>query len=64
MLRAIRAADAAMRAAVDRGAPVENATASPSVTALAQMRFWVAAEAEQHARTLVERIETELENLG
>ena len=64
MLRAIRAADAAMRAAVDRGVPVADAAAAPSVTELAQMRFWAAAEAEQRATTLVQRLETELGNLG
>jgi V/A-type H+-transporting ATPase subunit A len=63
MLRAIRAADAAMRAAVDRGVPVADAAAAPSVTALARMRFWAADEAEQRATTLVERLETELGNL-
>ncbi|MGH3469590.1 MAG: V-type ATP synthase subunit A, partial [Thermocrispum sp.] len=64
MLRAIRAADEVMRAAVDRGVPVESAAGASSVTALAQMRSWPADEAEQHARTLVDRIKTELENLG
>ncbi|MGH3756241.1 V-type ATP synthase subunit A [Actinophytocola sp.] len=63
MLRAIRAADAAMTAAVDRDVPVESAAAAPSVTELAQMRLWPAAEAEQRARTLVDRIKIELENL-
>ena len=63
MLRAIRAADSAMRAAVDRGVPVADAAAAPSVTALARMRFWAADEAEQRATTLVERLETELGNL-
>jgi V/A-type H+/Na+-transporting ATPase subunit A len=64
MLRAIRAADAAMRAAVDRGVPSEAAAAAPSVTALAQMRRWPADEAEQRARTLMELVHTELESLG
>jgi V/A-type H+-transporting ATPase subunit A len=64
MLRAIRAADEAMRAAVDRGVPVEAAASASSVTALAQMRSWPADEAEGRARTLVDRINTELENLG
>jgi V/A-type H+/Na+-transporting ATPase subunit A len=64
MLRAIRAADSAMSAAVDRGLPAETAGAAPSITALAQMRLWPAAEAEQRARTLMERIHTELESLG
>lgn len=63
MLRAIRAADAAMTAAVHRDVPVETAAAASSVTELAQMRLWPAAEAEQRAETLVGRIETELENL-
>jgi V/A-type H+-transporting ATPase subunit A len=64
MLRAIRAADTAMRTAVDRGVPAEAAAAASSVTALAQMRLWPADEAEQRASTLVELINTELEGLG
>jgi V/A-type H+-transporting ATPase subunit A len=64
MLRTIRAADSAMRSAVDRGVPPEAAAAAPSVTALAQMRLWPAGEAEQRARTLVDLIDTELETLG
>jgi V/A-type H+-transporting ATPase subunit A len=63
MLRAIRAADTAMRAAVDRGVTAETAAAAPSVTALAQMRFWPADEAGQHARTLIDLLHSELENL-
>jgi hypothetical protein len=64
MLRAIRAADAAMSAAVDRGVPAEAAATAPSVTALAQMRFWPAEEAEQRARTLMDLLHTELEGMG
>jgi V/A-type H+-transporting ATPase subunit A len=64
MLRAIRAADSAMRTAVDRGVTAETAAAAPSVTALAQMRFWPADEAEQRATTLMNLLHTELENLG
>ena len=64
MLRSIRAADTAMRTAVDRGVPAETVAAAPSLTALAQMRLWPADEAEQRASTLVELINTELENLG
>jgi V/A-type H+-transporting ATPase subunit A len=64
MLRAIRAADAAMRAAVDRGVSAEAAAAAPSVTALAQMRFWPAHEAEQRASTLMDLLHTELEGMG
>lgn len=63
MFRAIRAADSAMRAAVDRGVPVADAAATPSATALARTRFWAAAQAEQRATTLVQRLETELGNL-
>jgi V/A-type H+-transporting ATPase subunit A len=63
MLVAIRAADAAMTAAVDRGVPVETVAAAPSVTELAQMRLWTAGEADERAGTLVDRIKTELENL-
>jgi V/A-type H+-transporting ATPase subunit A len=64
MLRAIRAADSAMRAAVDRGVAAEAAAAAASVTALAQMRLWPPAVAEERARSLVERIRTELGSLG
>jgi V/A-type H+/Na+-transporting ATPase subunit A len=64
MLRAIRAADSAMTAAVDRGVPARTAETAPAVTALAQMRLWPAAVAEERARALVERINTELESLG
>jgi V/A-type H+/Na+-transporting ATPase subunit A len=64
MLRAIRAADTAMRAAVDRGVAAEAAAAAASVTALAQMRFWPAHEAEQRATTLADLVDTELESMG
>jgi V/A-type H+-transporting ATPase subunit A len=64
MLRAIRAADTAMRAAVDRGVPADAAAAAPSVTALAQMRFWPAGEAQQRATALADLIGTELGGLG
>jgi V/A-type H+-transporting ATPase subunit A len=64
MLRAIRAADSAMLAAVDRGVPAEAAGAAPSVTTLAQMRFWPAGEAQQRATALADLIHTELESLG
>jgi V/A-type H+-transporting ATPase subunit A len=64
MLRAIRAADSAMRAAVESGVPVDAAATAPSVTALAQMRRWPADQAEQRAETLVDWIRTEMEGLG
>jgi V/A-type H+/Na+-transporting ATPase subunit A len=63
MLRTIRRADAAMRAAVDRGVPVERAAMSQSMAALARMRDWTAAEAETKARALAEQIDTELGSL-
>jgi V/A-type H+/Na+-transporting ATPase subunit A len=63
MLRAIRAADTAMRTAVERGVPAETAAAAPSLAALAQVRLWPADEAEQRASALVEVINTELEGL-
>ncbi|HEX5201805.1 MAG TPA: V-type ATP synthase subunit A [Actinoplanes sp.] len=64
MLRAIRAADSAMLAAADRGVPAEAAGAAPSVTALAQMRFWPVDEAEQRAAALADLIRTELGGMG
>ena len=63
MLRTIRRADAAMRAAVDRGVPVERAAMSQSLAALARMRGWNAAEAEANALALAEEIDTELGSL-
>jgi V/A-type H+-transporting ATPase subunit A len=64
MLRAIRRADAAMRCAVERGAPVEQAGAAPSLAALARMRAWPAEEADASADALIERIEHELEEIA
>ena len=64
MLRAIRAADAAMRGGGGSWRAGRGRRGRASVTALAQMRFWAAAEAEQRATTLVQRLETELGNLG
>jgi V/A-type H+/Na+-transporting ATPase subunit A len=63
MLRVIRATDAAMRGAVERGVDVTQAAVSPSVTALARMRDWSQAEAEQRATTLIETVDAELESL-
>ena len=64
MLRAIRRADAAMSAAVARGAAVEEAGAAPSVTALARMREWPAEHVEERAAELIEDIDRELEAVG
>lgn len=64
MLRAIRSADTAMNAAVGRGASIEQAASTPAVAALARMRDWPAAEAEQNAANLIERLERELEEVG
>ena len=64
MLRAIRRADAAMSAAVARGAPVEEAGAAPAVTALARMREWPAEQVEERAAELIEDIDRDLEAVG
>jgi V/A-type H+-transporting ATPase subunit A len=63
MLRTIRRVDAAMRAAVDRGVPVERAATSRSMAALARMRGWNAAEAEANALALADEIDIELGRL-
>jgi hypothetical protein len=49
---------------VDRGVAAEAAAAAASVTALAQMRFWPAHEAEQRATTLADLVDTELGSMG
>jgi len=64
MLRAIRRADAAMSAAVARGAAVEEVGAAPSVTALTRMREWPAEDVERRAAELIEDIDRELEAVG
>ena len=64
MLRAIRRADAAMSAAVARGAAVEEAGAAPSLTALARMREWPAEHVEERAAELTDEIDHELEAVG
>ena len=64
MLRVIRAADAAMSKAVARSASAEQAGAAPSIAALARMREWSTADAENSAESLIERVEHELEALG
>jgi V/A-type H+-transporting ATPase subunit A len=64
MLRAIHAADAAMNAAVARGATAEEAVATPSVARLARMRAWPAPDADARAESLIESIERELEQIG
>jgi V/A-type H+-transporting ATPase subunit A len=64
MLRAIRRADAALSAAVARGAPVEEAGAAPAVTALARMREWPAEHVEERAAELIEDIDRDLEAVG
>jgi V/A-type H+-transporting ATPase subunit A len=64
MLRAIRAADAAMNAAVARGASAEEAGAVTSVASLARMRAWPAPDADANAEALIESIENELEQVG
>jgi V/A-type H+-transporting ATPase subunit A len=63
MLRAVRAAHAAMSTAVAHGASAEDAGAPPSIAALARMREWPAREAEAHAASLIERIQRELEQI-
>ena len=64
MLRAIRRADAAMSAAVARGAAVDEAGAAPSLTALARMREWPAEHVEERAAELMDEIDHELEAVG
>jgi V/A-type H+/Na+-transporting ATPase subunit A len=64
MLRAIRRTDAAMSAAVTRGAPVDDAVAAPSLAVLARMHEWPAEQAEERAVELIEDIERELEAVG
>jgi V/A-type H+-transporting ATPase subunit A len=64
MLRAIHAADAAMNAAVARGATAEEAGAALSVAALARMRAWPAPDADARAASLIDSIESELEQIG
>jgi len=64
MLRAIHSADAAMNAAVGRGASADEAGAAPSLAELARMRQWPALDADASAATLIERIEHELEEIG
>ena len=64
MLRAIRRADAAMSAAVARGAAVEEAGAAPSLTALARMREWPTEHVEERAAELMDEIDRELEAVG
>jgi V/A-type H+-transporting ATPase subunit A len=63
MLRVIRRADAAMRSAVARGAPVDQAAAATSLAALAPMREWPSADADASADDLIERVERELEEI-
>jgi V/A-type H+-transporting ATPase subunit A len=64
MLRAIRRADAAINDAVSRGASIEEAAAVPSIAALARMRDWPPAIAQQSAERLSQDIERELEQIG
>jgi V/A-type H+-transporting ATPase subunit A len=61
MLRAIRRADAAIGAAVARGASIDEAVAAPALADLARMREWAPTDAEAAAAILIERIERELE---
>jgi V/A-type H+-transporting ATPase subunit A len=64
MLRAIRAADTAMNAAVARGASAEEAGAAPSVAGLAGMHAWSASDAGANAEILIKSIERELQQAG
>jgi V/A-type H+/Na+-transporting ATPase subunit A len=64
MLRAIRAADTAMNAAVARGASAEEAGAADSVAGLARMRAWPAPDAHASAERLIETIDHELGQIG
>lgn len=64
MLRAIRATDAAMSAAVERGATIEQVSAAPALAALARMREWPVSEAVGSSTDLIERVEAELEEIS
>jgi V/A-type H+/Na+-transporting ATPase subunit A len=64
MLRVIRRTDAAMNAAVARGASTEQATTPASAAALARMREWPAEEAAERADALSERLTHELGELS
>ncbi len=63
MLRVIRSADAAMRAAVARGASAERVGTAPPLAALARMREWPSANAQSSSEALIERVERALEEL-
>jgi V/A-type H+/Na+-transporting ATPase subunit A len=63
MLRVVRAADAAMTAAVGRGVPIEKVAASSCITSLNTMREWPVEDAEKNGAAWVERIASELEEL-
>ncbi|HET6547362.1 MAG TPA: V-type ATP synthase subunit A, partial [Solirubrobacter sp.] len=64
MLRAIRRADAAISAAVARGAALEQAEAKPALAELSRMRDWPSASAQASSESLIESIERELGELG
>jgi V/A-type H+-transporting ATPase subunit A len=63
MLSVIRAAHAAMEAAVGRGLPVETVAGAPVLREVARMRAWSEAEAGDQARGLIDRIRAELDEL-
>ena len=63
MLRVIRRAHKALGAAVERGAPAEDAGRAPVLAEVARMRDWAPEDAETLAEALIERIESELEGI-
>ncbi len=62
MLTVVRAAHAAMEAAVEAGAAPEAAAAAPVLQEIAGMRRWPDDEAEACARALTDRIRDDLES--
>jgi V/A-type H+-transporting ATPase subunit A len=61
MLRVIRRADAAMIAAIDGGASVDQVTTVAALAGLARMRDWPVTELDERAAELVGQFERELE---
>jgi V/A-type H+-transporting ATPase subunit A len=63
MLRVLHAAHEAMAAAVARGASVDALPAVPALREVALMRSWPDEDVAERAHALIERIQTELEEL-
>ena len=60
MLRVIRAAHEAMEGAVGRGVPIETLAGVDALREVARMRSWPEDEAGEHARGLIDRIDSEM----